>query len=288
MNERKSLYGIVGYPVEHSLSPLMHNAAFKELGVDASYGLFSLEEQALDGFFQKLRADDSEIFGLNVTVPYKETVIKYMDRLSPFAEKVGAVNTIVIDEKRKLTGYNTDAPGFLSHLAEIGFKTEEKKVAIIGAGGVSRAMIAALCLIKERPASIRIYDAVKNKAEDLIDDLKRRIDVSIVKAAQSIDDLNIEIADFAINATPVGMKKNDPCLIDPQMFHPGMHVYDVIYRPAETIFLKEAKVRGAQTANGLAMLYYQGVLAFQHWADIELSDDVKRIMRRCLEEGACR
>ncbi|HQP10549.1 MAG TPA: shikimate dehydrogenase [Candidatus Omnitrophota bacterium] len=288
MNERKSLYGIVGYPVEHSLSPLIHNAAFKELGVDASYGLFSLEEQALDGFFQKLRADDSEIFGLNVTVPYKETVIKYMDRLSPFAEKVGAVNTIVIDEKRKLTGYNTDAPGFLSHLAEIGFKTEEKKVAIIGAGGVSRAMIAALCLIKERPASIRIYDAVKNKAEDLIDDLKRRIDVSIVKAAQSIDDLNIEIADFAINATPVGMKKNDPCLIDPQMFHPGMHVYDVIYRPAETIFLKEAKVRGAQTANGLAMLYYQGVLAFQHWADIELSDDVKRIMRRCLEEGACR
>ena len=288
MNERKSLYGIVGYPVEHSLSPLMHNAAFKELGVDASYGLFSLEEQALDGFFQKLRADDSEIFGLNVTVPYKETVIKYMDRLSPFAEKVGAVNTIVIDEKRKLTGYNTDAPGFLSHLAEIGFKTEEKKVAIIGAGGVSRAMIAALCLIKERPASIRIYDAVKNKAENLMDDLKRRIDVSIVKAAQSIDDLNIEIADFAINATPVGMKKNDPGLIDPQMFHPGMYVYDVIYRPAETTFLKEAKARGAQTANGLAMLYYQGVLAFQHWAGIELSDDVKRIMRRCLEEGACR
>ncbi len=288
MQENKSLYGIVGYPVEHSLSPLMHNAAFEMLGVDAAYKLFPLKEAELDGFFKELHNTESPIFGLNVTVPYKEIVVKHLDQLTPFAEKVGAVNTVVIDKDRKLTGYNTDAPGFLSHLTEIGFQTEGKRVAILGAGGVSRAIIAALCLVPERPESIRIYDMVKEKADQLVDDLKERIDLSIVESVQSIDDLNIELADFLINATPVGMQKNDPCLVDLEALHSDMCVYDVIYNPEETMLLKEAKARGAKVSNGLAMLYYQGVLAFQHWADIELSDKVKNKMRQSLEEGAQR
>ncbi len=285
MSESKSLYGIVGYPVEHSLSPLMHNTAFEGLGVDALYKLFPLKEEGLDGFFKELRDADSPIFGLNVTVPYKETVLKYLDILTPFAKKVGAVNTVVIDEDRKLIGYNTDAPGFLSHLEELGFQSGDKRVSILGAGGVSRAIIAALCLVEERPESIRIYDMVKKKADQLVDDLRERIDLSIVKSVQSIDDLNIEISDLFINATPVGMHEGDPCLVEAEMFHPNMFVYDVIYNPEETMLLRQAKEQGARVSNGLGMLYYQGVLAFQHWANIELDDDIKNKMRESIEEG---
>ena len=286
MSECKSLYGIVGYPVKHSLSPLMHNRAFTELGVDAEYKLFSLREDELDGFFKELREPESPIFGLNVTVPYKEMAVKYLDILTPFAGKVGAINTIVIDEDRKLTGYNTDAPGFLSHLTELGFQTKGKRVSILGAGGVSRAIIAALCLIEERPESILIYDMIKEKADRLVENLKERIDLSIVESVRSIDDLNIEISDFLINATPIGMHEGDPCLVEAEMFHSNMSVYDVIYNPQETALLKEAKGRGADVSNGLGMLYYQGVLAFQHWANIELDDDIKNKMRESLGEGA--
>jgi shikimate dehydrogenase len=266
----------------------MHNAAFEELGVNAHYQIFSLEEEKLDKFFVDLRNKESTIFGLNVTVPYKEKALKYLDHLTPFAERVGAVNTIVIDDDRMLTGYNTDAPGFLSHLAELGCTTEGKKIAILGAGGVSRAIIAALCLIQERPESIRIYDILKEKSDSLVTDLKTRIDLSIVESVSSIDDLNIHTSDLLINATPVGMNKNDPHLVEADVFHPDMFVYDVIYHPKETVLLKEAKERGAQVSNGLGMLYYQGVLALQHWANVELDENVKNTMRKSLEEGGRR
>ena len=134
MKKYKALYGILGFPVEHSLSPLMHNTAFDALDIEASYQLFSVGEDELDGFFQELHDQDNPIFGLNVTVPYKEKVLNYMDILTPLVKKIKAVNTIVISPQRKLIAYNTDAPGFMSHLAELQFQTAEKHVAIIGAG----------------------------------------------------------------------------------------------------------------------------------------------------------
>ncbi|MCK5579648.1 MAG: shikimate dehydrogenase [Candidatus Omnitrophica bacterium] len=284
--EQKSTYGLIGYPVNHSLSPLMHNAAFEALGVEAVYELFSLEEQELDEFFVDLKTEESHIFGLNVTVPYKEKVVKYLDSLAPFAKKVNAVNTIVISKDRKLVGYNTDGPGFLAHLSELGFDVKGKRVSILGAGGASRAIISSLCVKDERPGSIRIYDIDKDKAEFLISDLRERFDVSIVETVNSIDDLNVELADMLINATPLGMKEDDPFIIDEESLHPNMFVYDLVYNPAETYLLKIAKEKGAQTANGLGMLFYQGVLAFQHWADIQLEQEVKDIMRSGLEAGA--
>ena len=281
----KSLYGLVGYPVAHSLSPLMHNTAFKALKVNAEYCLFPLKEEELKDFFTKLHDKKSFIFGLNVTVPYKEKVIPYMDTLSPYAEKTGAINTVVIDKLRKLRGFNTDGLGFLTHLTELGFNVKDKRIAMIGCGGVARAMISVLCLLSERPASFRVFDIDQKKAENLLVDLEKRLDVSMVSVVHSIEDLNIELADLLINATPVGMKESDPVLIGDEAFHRDMLVYDVIYNPAETKLLKAAKAEGAKTSNGLDMLFYQGVLAFQHWAEIELDQTIKDKMKKSLLKG---
>jgi len=262
-----STYGLVGYPVEHSLSPLMHNAAFNALEVEALYELFSLKPEEVAGFINGLRDENSPIFGLNVTVPYKEKVVPLLDSMTPFATKVGAVNTIVVDKGRKLIGYNTDGPGFLAHLKDLEFETDNKRISILGAGGAARAIVSVLCLVVERPQSILIYD------------------VDIVKSVNSIDDLNVEIADLLVNATPIGMKEADVCLIEPDIIHSDMLVYDLVYNPAETKLLKNAILKGAKAANGLGMLFYQGVLAFQHWADLELDDNIKGIMKNALEEG---
>ena len=285
MQQDKSTYGLVGYPVKHSLSPLMHNAAFQELGVDAVYQLFPLQEAELDGFFADLKKDGSPIFGLNVTVPYKEKVLVYMDSLSPFADKVRAVNTVVVSSKRKLTGHNTDGPGFLTHLTELGFDTAGKRVSILGAGGAARAIVSVLCLIPQRPEAVRIYDVDYDKAAVLVRDLGQRFDTGLVEIVNSLDDLQLEMTDLLINATPIGMKADDPCLVEGFDLQHGMLVYDLIYNPAETRLLKWAKEQGAKTSNGLGMLYYQGVLAFQHWADVQLEKAVKDKMWASLQTG---
>lgn len=286
MDAQSAVYGIIGYPVAHSLSPLMHNAAFKELGVDAAYKLFPLKENELDIFFTELRKPASPIFGLNVTVPYKEAVLEYLDNVTPLAQKIRAVNTIVINKERKLLGYNTDAPGFLAHLAELQFNTRDKRIAIMGSGGSARAILAVLCMIPERPDSIKIYNRTPERLDNLLEDLSARIDTSIVEPVKSIDDLDITHADLLINATSLGLKEEDPCLIEEDLIHPDLLVYDLVYNPSVTALLQIAKERGARAANGLGMLYYQGVLAFQHWANVQLDDAVKLKMRQALEKGA--
>ena len=286
MTSNQSVYGIIGYPVSHSLSPLMHNAAFQELGVNAIYKTFPLQENELEDFIKGLKDKHSPIFGLNVTVPYKEKVLKYLDSLNPFAEKVQAVNTIVISKDRSLQGINTDGPGFLAHLTEVGFNTHKKRIAILGAGGTARAIISVLCLLPEHPESITIYNHHPAKAKDLISDLGKRMEVGVVKAAETISDLHLERADLFINTTPVGLKIGDPCPIDEELFHSHTLVYDVIYNPPETLLLKAARRRGLETTNGLGMLFYQGVLAFQHWANIQLDEKIKTKMRQSLKVGA--
>ena len=284
-NQVISTYGLIGYPLSHSLSHLMHNTAFEELGVDAIYKLFPLEENELDNFFAQLKEKDSPIFGLNVTVPYKEKIIKYLDGLSPYAQKANAVNTIVISKDRKLKGFNTDGPGFLTHITELNFDFSGANVAILGAGGATRAIIVALCVLPQRPASIKIYDLYPDKAKQLLDDLAKRLDVSIAESVNSIDDLNMEDTNVLINATPIGMKKDDPCLVDEDMLRKDMFVYDLIYNPAKTKLLELAQEKGAKISNGLGMLFYQGVLAFQHWAGVELENGIKEKMRKSLQKG---
>lgn len=280
----KTVYGIIGNPVKHSLSPVMHNTAFAELGVDAVYELIPLEEDELEEFFDQLRQDDCPVFGVNVTVPYKEKVIKHLDSLAPFAEKVGAVNTIVIDKDRKLVGYNTDGPGFMSHLVELQFDPTGKNIMILGAGGSARAIITTLCLIPDRPLSIKVYNRTPQRIEELLNDLKTRLDIGIVESVISVDDLNVRDADLLINTTSIGLGRDDPSLIEEDALHPGMLVYDLIYNPKETMLLKMARQQGAMTANGLGMLFYQGVLALQHWANTQIDDEVKIKMRLALEK----
>lgn len=284
-NASKSLYGLVGYPLGHSLSPLMHNAAFKALGLDCEYQLFALKEEELEGFFKKLREQTSPIFGLNVTIPYKEKVIKYLDGLSPYVQKAMAVNTIVIAKNRSLSGFNTDGPGFLAHLTELGFNPQGKNIALLGCGGAARAVISVLCLLPERPVSISVYDVDQGKARNLVADLGSRIDIGGVSCVNSIDDLNIAKADLLINATPIGLKETDPVLVEEGLFHKNMLVYDLIYNPAETKLLKLAKSGGAKVSNGLGMLYYQGVLSFQHWVGVEIDKSIKHKMWETLTKG---
>lgn len=285
MPEIKATYGLVGFPLGHSLSPFMHNTAFKALKVDAVYQLFPMTAEVLEPFFESLKEEGNPIFGLNVTVPYKEKVIPFLDALSPYAKKVGAVNTVTISRKRELTGHNTDGPGFLAHLGELGFSARDKGVVILGAGGAARALVSSLCLFDEQPESIRIFDVDIQKAQGLISDLGERLDVSRVNAVDNIEDLNIELADLLVNATPIGLKKEDKSIVPCELLHKNMLVYDLIYNPRETALLRAAKEKGAAAADGLGMLFYQGVLAFEYWAEIQIPQNLKDKMRAALEQG---
>lgn len=286
MSEPPAIYGIIGTPLRHSLSPLMHNAAFKALKVNAVYKLFELkDEEELKLFFEDLREKANPIFGLNVTVPYKEKVLTYVDTLDPFAEKVGAVNTLVITHQRKILGFNTDGPGFLSHLEELDFNLRDKRIAILGAGGTTRAILSVLCLVNPRPATVKLYNRTLSKAKGLVEDLSQKMDTSIVEIVDRVDDLNIELADCLINTTSVGLNEKEDLLVEPSNIHSDMLVYDVVYNPAQTPLLKAAKAKSAKAANGLGMLYYQGVLAFNHWAGFDIDDKYKKIMRQALESS---
>jgi shikimate dehydrogenase len=279
-----AIYGIIGNPLTHTLSPVMHNAAFKALKVNAIYKTFELaDDEELKLFFEDLKEEGNPIFGLNITVPFKEKSMAFVDIIDPFAAKVGAINTLVINHQRKIFGFNTDGPGFLSHLEELKFNPEGKRIAILGAGGTTRAIISVLCLINQRPMHIKLYNRTQSKAKDLVESLASKIDTSLIEVVKSSDDLDIELTDCLINTTSNGLKGEEALLIDPNLLHSDMLVYDVIYNPAQTALLKAAKAKGAQTANGLSMLFYQGVLAFNHWAGMDIDVKYKKIMRQALE-----
>lgn len=265
----------------------MHNAAFKALHVNAVYKLFPLaDEEELKLFMEDLREEGNPIFGLNVTVPYKEKVLPYVDSIDPFAQKVGAVNTLVITHQRKIYGFNTDGPGFLSHLVELKFDLKGKRIAILGAGGTTRSILSVLCLINDRPESIKLYNRTLKTAQDLVAELGEKMDTSLVEVVRNPEDLNLELADCLINTTSVGLKEGAKLLIHPDSLHANMLVYDVIYNPPETALLKAAQAKGAKISNGLGMLYYQGILAFKHWAGVDIDEKYKKIMRQALGKGS--
>ncbi len=272
----KQVYGLIGYPVKHSLSPLMHNAAFEALKIDAEYKLFPLKEEELGDFLKN--ASKNNICGLNITVPYKEKVIPSLDSLSQEAKLIGAVNTIKVNNK--LEGFNTDGEGFIRHLKDLGFLAADKTIAVIGAGGASRAI--CVYLAKESPKRISIYDIDKLRATGLIKHLQDNFSDIVFNRVDSVTDLNIQESDLLVNASSNGMNDSDSLLLDSKEINSKILVYDLIYNPSQTKLLAMAKVRGARVANGLGMLLYQGVAAFELWtgqgAPVE-------IMRKALNEG---
>ena len=272
------IYGVLGYPAKHSLSPAMHNAAFRALKINAEYRIFEKKPEELGDFLKFL--SQQNIHGLNITVPYKEKAIPFLDTISSEARLIGAVNTVKVSDN-KLEGFNTDGEGFLRHLQEdLGFNPKGKNIAIIGAGGASRAV--SVYLSKTEPDIIVIYDIDKAKALSLFGYLKENFNNIEFKLASSIEELNIQDCGLLINATPVGMKETDPCLVDKKFIHRGLLVYDLIYNPKETKLLKTAKEKGARTSNGLGMLLYQGMLSFEIWTGKKAP---KEVMEKALREA---
>lgn len=257
----KDIYGVLGYPVKHSLSPLMHNAAFAALKINAEYRLFEKSPEEIPGFLRSLAREN--IKGINVTVPHKERVIPFLWRVSDEAKLIGAVNTIQVT-KNGLVGFNTDGLGFIRHLKEdLKFDPKNKSIALLGAGGASKAV--SVYLAKEGARSIAVFDIDTEKLSSLVSHLKMNFSGVEVKSVSSVEGLDLKKASLLVNATPVGMKEIDPVLVGEQMIPAGILVYDLIYDPKETKLLKAAKSRGAAVSNGLGMLLYQGMASFELW-----------------------
>lgn len=272
------IYGVLGYPARHSLSPLMHNAAFRALKIRAEYKIFEKKPKDLEDFLCSLSKNN--IHGLNVTVPYKEKVIPFLNNISIQAKLIGAVNAILVHRNR-LDGFNTDGGGFLKHItSDLKFNPKGKIVSIIGAGGASKAI--AVVLSKTKPQMISIFDIDKAKAAGLVSHLKKNFNDTEFKLANSIETLNIEKSDLLINATPLGMKRDDPCLVSSNLLHKKLLVYDLVYNPCETKLLAIAKNIGAKASNGLGMLLYQGALSFKYFTG---RNPPVEIMRQALNKG---
>lgn len=281
INLPTKIYGLIGYPLGHSFSPAMHNAAFKELDINGEYKLFEVSPDKFDHFLQSL--DKENIYGLNVTVPYKERILKFveLDQESNHLKQIGAVNTIVRQDNM-WKGFNTDVSGFGRHLEEV-FDPKDKRVALLGAGGAARA--AVYVLIKKGAKEIVIFDIDKIKSENVTSMAKDISPDFKISAVDSISDLCIKDKDLLINATPVGLRQDDPCLIDESTLHKNLFIYDLIYNPAETKLLLLAKRLGIKYSNGLNMLIYQGALSFAHFTGKDSSlDEIIRIMKRAANE----
>lgn len=250
MISKPKLYGLVGFPVKHSLSPRMHNAAFAELKIKAKYKLFELQAEQLDDFLNNLGKNN--IRGFNVTIPYKEKVLPYLDFKSFGVREIGAVNTVVT-KNGKLKGFNTDFLGFSRHLKQL--RVQPKKVAIIGAGGAAKAVCFALG--KSKAEEICIYDIDAFKSLGLVSQFKDVFNQTKFSAVARIEEFNLRDKDLLVNASPVGMHAEDPCLVGEKAIHKNLFVYDLIYNPAETKLIAQAKQAGARFSNGLGMLLYQ-------------------------------
>ena len=278
---KTAVYGIFGYPVKHSLSPLMQNAAFRELGIDAVYVPFEVLPESLKEAVDGVRA--LGIKGLNVTVPHKERIVEFLDYLSDDAEILSAVNTVK-NENGELTGYNTDAEGFLRSLLEEGVELEGKKALMFGAGGAARAV--GYALLKGGVKFLNIVNRNFPRAKAVGELLGKRGNVLVYPLKESTIEILLEDVDLIVNTTSVGMKSEDPVLFDYSKIPEGITVVDIIYNPPETPLLKAAKERGCKTVNGLGMLVHQGAVAFEIWTGEKAPvETMREVLKRELYGG---
>ncbi|HRZ86640.1 MAG TPA: shikimate dehydrogenase [bacterium] len=258
------IYGIFGYPVAHTASPAMHNAAFGHLGLDCAYLPFEVAPAKLGDAVKGLRAFG--IRGVNVTVPHKETVIPFLDEVTREAKVIGAVNTVVNNGGR-LTGHNTDGAGFLRSLKEeCRFDLKGKRMVLVGAGGAGRAVAIQSLLSGLKQALIVDIDRKKCRVLTAYINKTVRPESAVFAAPgdRGLDEV-VAACDIVVQATPCGMKSADPLPLDPSLLRKGQLVYDLVYNPPGTKLLKAAARKGCAVSNGLGMLLYQGCIAFEIW-----------------------
>jgi shikimate dehydrogenase len=256
--------GVIGDPVEHSLSPVMHNAAFEELNLDFVYLAFRVRREELREAIIGARSLDLQ--GLNVTMPHKNAVMRYLDEIDSTARSIGAVNTILNDEGR-LMGYNTDGIGALKALEENGITPNGKKLLLLGAGGAGKAI--AFHAAREVEELV-ILNRTPQKAKKLAEVLRKEFNKKINGDALSTEIMKEELrdADILVNATSVGMHPDiDQSLVPPSSLRTDLCVMDIIYTPLETKLAKDAKATGAKVVSGIEMLFYQGAASFEIWTN---------------------
>lgn len=261
--------GLIGNPVEHTLSPVIHNTLSAVLGKNLAYVPFHVEtgrlEEAVKGAFAL------NLLGMNVTVPYKSDVIPYLVDIDPLAEHIGAVNTLVRTEKG-YKGYNTDMPGLYRAMCEDSVKIKGKKVLILGAGGVARAV--AMMLLDKGAKKAFILNRTQQKAQEVADEVNHLAGKKFAKAMSidAYDTLPEGERYLAIQATSVGMYPDcDAAVIEDPAFYKKVHTgYDLIFNPSKTRFMELVEEQGGKAYNGEKMLLYQGIIAFELWTDCEV------------------
>ncbi|MDQ0205505.1 shikimate dehydrogenase [Alkalicoccobacillus murimartini] len=259
----KKVFGLLGHPVGHSMSPVMHQAAYEQLDMDATYVAFDVEPHRLEEAVKGIRA--LNIRGCNVTIPHKVEVMKYLDVVDEEARQIGAVNTI-LNENGQLTGYNTDGRGYIQSLLQVVPELLGASILVIGAGGAARAVLASL--LPHQPKQVVVANRTIEKATDLARVFQRDttdVNASTISSAAA----NLEEYSIIINTTSVGMSPHvEDMPISLERLSPNAVVSDLIYNPLETRLLKEAKKRGARVLNGVGMFVHQGALSIEHWTGI--------------------
>ncbi len=254
--------GVIGDPIEHSLSPVMHNAAFKHLKLDFVFLAFRVKAADLENAMRGVRG--LGIRGLNVTMPHKTAITRHLDEADSTVKFLGSANTI-LNSNGKLSGFSTDGVGALHALRENGVNPEGKKVLLLGAGGAAKAIAYTLA---QEAGALCVLNRVPEKAAVLADALNRVFGKEVVGGALSPSTVqrNLQDADILVNATSVGMHPHvNQSVVPPQWLKPDLTAMDIVYNPVETKLAKDAKAAGAKVISGVEMLLYQGAASFEIW-----------------------
>ena len=265
------LAAVVANPIKHSISPFIHNSAFEATGINGVYLAWEVEMGDLAETLANIRR--YQMFGINLSMPYKEEVIPYLDELSDEVRLIGAVNTVV-NQNGNLIGYNTDGKGFFKSLPS--FTILGKKMTLLGAGGAAKAVLAQAILDGASQVSVFVRSTSMEKTKPYLETLQSetgfRVDLYALEEHSVLQE-RIAASDLLVNATSVGMDGKSSPVPENLLLPENLLVADVIYQPFETPFLKWAKGQGNQTINGLGMLLYQAAEAFQLWTGKEMPTD---------------
>lgn len=265
------LAAVVANPIKHSISPFIHNSAFEATNTNGVYLAWEVDATELAETVANIRR--YQMFGINLSMPYKEQVIPYLDQLSEEACLIGAVNTVV-NREGTLIGYNTDGKGFFKSLPS--FKISKKRLVLLGAGGAAKAILAQAILDGVSQISVFVRSSSMEKTRPYLEKIQNatgfRVDLFALENIQELQD-SITKADLLVNATSVGMDGSSQPIPTSIVLPEKLLVADVIYQPFETPFLKWARNQGNQSINGLGMLLYQAAEAFELWTDKEMPTD---------------